>query len=95
MNALARRRFVQRTILTRFCSSVHNEVITKLDEKDQKAGAEMKKVITPIPGEAWVFVHVDYPIVELVEALVSKLKDQKVITEMKKVVIPIQGCLFN
>ncbi|GLT48222.1 hypothetical protein SLA2020_218610 [Shorea laevis] len=95
MNALARGRFVQRTILTRFCSFIHNEVVTKLDEKDQKADAEIKKVITPIPEEAWVFVQVDYPIVELVKALVSKLKDQKVITEMKKVVILIQGCLFN
>ncbi|GKV51804.1 hypothetical protein SLEP1_g58428 [Rubroshorea leprosula] len=84
--------FVQRTILTRFCSSVHNEVIIKLDEKDQKADVEMKKVITPILEEAWVFVQVDCPI-ELVEALVSKLKDHKVIIEMKKVVIPIQGCV--
>ncbi|GKV44840.1 hypothetical protein SLEP1_g51987 [Rubroshorea leprosula] len=95
MNALARRRFVQRTILIRFCSSVHNEVIIKLDEKDQKAGVEMNKVITPIAREAWVFVQVDCFIVELVKALVSKLKDQKVIIEMKRVVIPMQGCLFN
>ncbi|GLT56279.1 hypothetical protein SLA2020_293310 [Shorea laevis] len=91
MNALASGRFVQRTILTRFCSSVRNEVITKFDKKDQKANAEMKKVITLVTEKEWVFIQVDYFIVEPVEALVSKLKDQKVITKMKNVVILIQG----
>ncbi|GLT30298.1 hypothetical protein SLA2020_051030 [Shorea laevis] len=91
MNALANGRFVQRTILTRFCNSICNEVITEFDEKDQKADVEMKKVITLVTEKEWVFIQVDYFIVEPVEALVSKLKDQKVITKMKNVVIPIQG----
>ncbi|GKV44826.1 hypothetical protein SLEP1_g51974 [Rubroshorea leprosula] len=86
MNALASGRFVQRTILTRFCNSACHEVITKLDEKDQKASVEMKKVITlvitkmkkvviPIQGEVWVFVWEDRLTIE-VETLVLKLMGQ-------------------
>ncbi|GKU87119.1 hypothetical protein SLEP1_g1568 [Rubroshorea leprosula] len=43
-------------------------------KKDQKAGAEMKKVITPVRG-GMVFVQAECPIVEASEA------DQKVITK--------------